>query len=118
MSKPTTRVATALALALILPFAFGMVSAAEPPKPSTSADKSGAPAGEKAVPSPTIDSNQDGKPDAWDRDANGMADAWDINGDNKPDLFDDNGDGKPDDSPKADGKAPAPAQSDGDQRQN
>jgi hypothetical protein len=117
MSKPSNRVATALALALILPFAFGMVHAAESPKSSTDAEKSGAPAGVKAVPPPTIDSNQDGKPDAWDRDANGLADAWDTNGDNKPDLFDDNGDGKPDDGPKTEG-APAPAQPEGDQQRN
>ena len=56
-----------------------------------------APAPEGAVPPPTIDSNEDGKPDAWDRDGNGVPDAWDVNGDGKPDLFDDNGDGKPDD---------------------
>jgi hypothetical protein len=117
MSKPNNRVATALVLALILPFAFGMVHAADSATPSANAEKSGVPDGEKTVPPPTIDSNQDGKPDAWDRDANGMADAWDTNGDNKPDLFDDNGDGKPDDGPKTEG-APAPAQPEGDQQRN
>lgn len=75
----------AAALALILPFAFGTVHAAEPPASA-----------EEPVPPPTIDSNGDGKPDAWDRDGNGAADAWDTNGDAKPDLFDNNGDGKPD----------------------
>jgi hypothetical protein len=59
---------------------------------------------EKAVPPPSLDSNNDGKLDAWDRDANGVADAWDINGDGQPDQVDDNGDGKPDDM-----KNPAPA---------
>lgn len=52
---------------------------------------------EGAVPPPTIDSNEDGKADAWDRDGNGTPDAWDVNGDGKPDKFDDDGDGKPDD---------------------
>jgi hypothetical protein len=110
MSKPSNRVATALALALILPFAFGIVHAADTPKPPTKAEKPVATAAEKPVPPPTIDSNQDGKPDAWDRDANGMADAWDVNDDGKPDVVDDNGDGKPDD-----GKAPPPAKPEGDQ---
>ncbi len=61
-------------------------------------------ASEKAVPPPSLDSNNDGKLDAWDRDANGVPDAWDINGDGQPDQMDDNGDGKPDDL-----KNPAPA---------
>ena len=52
---------------------------------------------EGTVPPPTIDSNEDGKADAWDRDGNGVPDAWDVNGDGKPDKFDDDGDGKPDD---------------------
>lgn len=60
-----------------------------PTAPSTSA-----PEGE--VPAPTIDTNKDGKPDAWDRDSNGSPDAWDKDGDNKPDLLDDDGDGRPD----------------------
>lgn len=55
-----------------------------------------APAPEGTVPPPTIDSNEDGKADAWDRDGNGVPDAWDVNGDGKPDKFDDDGDGKPD----------------------
>ncbi|MGB5077573.1 MAG: hypothetical protein WBO17_08850 [Sphingorhabdus sp.] len=54
------------------------------------------PASQSELPPPTIDSNQDGKVDAWDRDANGVTDAWDVNGDNKPDQFDNDGDGKPD----------------------
>ena len=58
---------------------------------------------EKAVPPATIDTNNDGKMDAWDRDANGVPDAWDLNGDGQPDQVDDNGDGKPDDQ-----AAPAP----------
>jgi hypothetical protein len=48
------------------------------------------------IPPATIDTNGDGKADAWDRDANGMPDAWDVNGDGQPDQLDNNGDGKPD----------------------
>jgi hypothetical protein len=100
MSKPNNRVATALALTLILPFAAGIVHAAEPAKTTKPpmAEKMAAPAPDKPPPAPTIDTNKDGKADAWDRDSNGIPDAWDVNGDAKPDLFDDNGDGKPDDS--------------------
>lgn len=76
------------AMALILPFAVGAVHATEPTKTASPADT--------PTPPPTIDSNGDGKPDAWDRDGNGKADAWDTNGDAKPDLFDNDGDGKPD----------------------
>jgi hypothetical protein len=108
MSKPINRVATALALLFVVPFAAGVVHAAEPAKaPKPAAEKMAAPAPDKPPPPPTIDSNQDGKADAWDRDANGMPDAWDVNGDAKPDLFDDNGDGKPDE-----GKAPPPPSED------
>ncbi len=78
------KVALFSAMALILPFAAGIVHAAEPAS------------AEKPVPPPTIDTNSDGKADGWDRDGNGLVDAWDTNGDNKPDRFDDNGDGKPD----------------------
>ncbi len=111
MSKVHIKVATFAAMALIIPFAAGVVHAADPAKSMAvaekgkdAADKAG---GEKTVPPPTIDTNNDGKPDGWDRDANGLVDAWDTNDDKKPDLFDDNGDGKPDDA-----KAP-PATSDG-----
>jgi hypothetical protein len=103
MSKPKNRVATALALIFVIPFAAGMVHAAEPVKAPDSKEKMAAPAPAKSPPPPTIDTNKDGKADAWDRDTNGIPDAWDVNGDAKPDLFDDNGDGKPDD-----GKAPPP----------
>lgn len=48
------------------------------------------------IPPPTIDTNDDGTPDAWDRDGDGNADVWDTDGDGKPDKVDDNGDGKPD----------------------
>jgi hypothetical protein len=70
----------------------GLAYAQTEPAPTTIAQ---APVG--TVPPPTIDSNEDGKADAWDRDANGVPDAWDVNGDGKPDKFDDDGDGKPDD---------------------
>jgi hypothetical protein len=112
MSKLYNRVATALALILITPFAAGMVHAAEPAKTSKPMGAAAAPAPDKPPPPPTIDSNKDGKADAWDRDANGLADAWDVNGDGKPDMFDDNGDGKPDDS-----KAPPPPPEDDGQPQ-
>jgi hypothetical protein len=83
------------AAALALPFTFGMAQAAETaggPDKGTSA--------EAATPAATIDTNADGKADAWDRDGNGSADAWDTNADGKPDKYDTNGDGKPDsDSP-------------------
>jgi hypothetical protein len=111
MSKPKNRVATALALALIIPFAAGVVHAADPAKTAKpAAEKMAAPADK--IPPPTIDSDKDGKADAWDRDANGMPDAWDVNGDGKPDLLDNNGDGKPDED-----KAPPPAPADGEQPQ-
>ncbi len=58
----------------------------------------------KVLAPPTIDTNGDGKADAWDRDKNGKADAWDVNNDGKPDLFDDDGDGRPD--PKSKTKRP------------
>jgi hypothetical protein len=44
----------------------------------------------------TIDSNGDGKPDAWDTNGDGRADAWDTDGDGKPDATDADGDGQPD----------------------
>jgi hypothetical protein len=58
---------------------------------------------ESTVPAPTIDTNSDGKPDAWDRNGDGKADVWDTDGDGKPDAADDDGDGKPDQAktPKA-----------------
>lgn len=49
----------------------------------------------------TIDSNADGKPDAWDTNGDSRADAWDTDGDGKPDTVDGDGDGKPDAAPKA-----------------
>lgn len=70
----------------------GVAYAQTDPAPTTTSK-----APESSVPPPTIDSNEDGKADAWDRDANGTPDAWDVNGDGKPDKFDDDGDGKPDD---------------------
>ncbi|MBV1687260.1 hypothetical protein KRR38_06120 [Novosphingobium sp. G106] len=83
------------AAALALPFTLGIAQVAEaaggPDKASTA---------QVAAPAATIDTNADGKADAWDRDGNGSADAWDTNGDGKPDKYDTNGDGKPDsDSP-------------------
>ncbi len=51
---------------------------------------------ETKIPPPTMDTNGDGRPDAWDRDSNGVADAWDTDNDDKPDALDNDGDGKPD----------------------
>jgi len=51
---------------------------------------------DQSVPPATIDTNGDGKADAWDRDGNGQPDAWDTDGDGAPDKVDDNGDGQPD----------------------
>lgn len=48
------------------------------------------------IPAPTIDTDGDGKMDAWDRSGDGQPDAWDSDGDGQPDLLDGNGDGKPD----------------------
>lgn len=108
MSKPRNRIANLLAVALILPFAAGLVHAADTYKTTPDKGTADRSTPEKAVPPPTIDSNEDGKADAWDRDANGKADAWDVNDDGKPDVFDDNGDGRPDDSSsKSDPAAPA-----------
>ena len=89
MLKSTHRVAIA---AIALVSASSAVFAQAEPAPTTAAQ-----APEAAVPPPTIDSNEDGKADAWDRDGNGAPDAWDVNGDGKPDKFDDDGDGRPDD---------------------
>ncbi len=95
MSKPKKRVALSIATAIAaLSFAGGAFAQAAPATPT---DKMTAPAPEKEVPAPTMDTNEDGKADAWDRDANGIPDAWDTNADGKPDLMDNDGDGKPDD---------------------
>jgi hypothetical protein len=90
MSKPNKRVALSLITALTALSICGGAYAQSAP----------APAPEGTVLPPTIDSNEDGKADAWDRDGNGTPDAWDVNGDGKPDKFDDDGDGKPDAKPK------------------
>lgn len=109
MSKFRNSVAFAAATALILPFAAGVVRAAEADRPSAESQMPANSVPEKAVPPPTMDSNRDGKADAWDRDANGKADAWDVNNDGKPDIFDDDGDGRPDDPDRtSDRAAPMP----------
>jgi hypothetical protein len=105
MLKPKNRVANSLALLFVISFAAGVVHAAEPEATTkTVTTKMAEPmADNKASPPPTIDTNKDGKADAWDRDANGIPDAWDMNDDGKPDVLDNNGDGKPDEE-----KAPTP----------
>jgi|GEM_PF-1770232 len=45
---------------------------------------------------PTVDTDGDGTPDAWDKSGDGKADAWDTNGDGKADAWDTDGNGKPD----------------------
>lgn len=52
---------------------------------------------EQAIPEPTIDTDGDGTPDAWDQRGDGRADSWDMDGDGRPDVFDQDGDGQPDD---------------------
>lgn len=88
MSKSRISLASVAAMALVAGLSTGSAVASE----------SAAGGGEKAkqVPAPTIDSNGDGKADAWDRNGDGKADAWDRDGDGKPDAHDDNGDGQPD----------------------
>lgn len=54
---------------------------------------------EDKIPPPTIDTDNDGVPDAWDRDKDGRPDVWDTDGDNLPDIFDNDGDGEPDEAP-------------------
>ncbi|MEE9433375.1 MAG: hypothetical protein V3V15_03960 [Sphingorhabdus sp.] len=87
MSKPFNKVAISslAALALALPAA-----AAAQVDTQTGEEKT------QEIPPPTIDTNGDGKMDAWDRDANGVPDAWDTDGDGKPDALDNDGDGRPD----------------------
>lgn len=89
MSKSMISLAGAAAVTLLA--ATSTASFASP-----EADVAGG--GDKAnsAPAPTIDSNSDGKADAWDRNGDGKADAWDRNGDGKPDAYDDDNDGQPD----------------------
>ena len=99
--------AAILSMAGISGMAIAMNGLQSPPEEKMSQEAPPAPpenpsATEGSVPAPTIDTNEDGVPDAWDRDANGVPDAWDVDGDNKPDLLDNDGDGRPD------GEKPAP----------
>lgn len=103
MSNPKSRVALSFITGLCV-LSFGGVASAQ--SAQSPQDKIAAPAPQSEVPPPTMDTNEDGKADAWDRDANGIPDAWDTNNDGKPDLLDNDGDGKPDD--KADKAKPAP----------
>ncbi len=88
------------ALALLVPFAISPAlaqqdNAAAPQESASGGDSQTTPGRDAASPA-TLDTNNDGKADAWDRDSNGTPDAWDKDGDGKPDKFDDDGDGKPD----------------------
>ena len=69
---------------------LGLSAAASAAEPEYSNDK------HSEIPAPTINSDGDGLPDAWDRSGDGQPDAGDEDGDGQPDLLDDNGDGKPD----------------------
>lgn len=93
MSNTFERLALAAVVAATLPFALGAVHAAEPAR------------AQSEVPAPTLDTDQDGKADAWDRDGDGKADAWDRNGDGVPDAVDDDGDGRPDPAAPAESAA-------------
>ena len=88
MSKPIISLASAAAMALVA--AMSTASMATPEPVAAGGDKA------KGAPAPTLDSNGDGKPDAWDRNGDGKPDAWDKNGDGKPDAYDDDNDGQPD----------------------
>lgn len=88
MLKSRTTFASVAAMALVAGISTGSAVASEPP--AAGGDKP------KHIPAPTIDSNGDGKADAWDRNGDGKADAWDRDGDGKPDAYDDDGDGQPD----------------------
>ncbi len=112
MLQPKNRVAIHAAAAITLLFSAGATFAQnEPQIPKKMMKSSAAEKPADAPPPPTMDTNNDGKADAWDRDANGMPDAWDINNDGKPDLLDNDGDGKPD----GDGKTMAPKEKEGGQ---
>jgi len=82
MLKPPTLAVGALTALLMVAVPAG-VYAAE----GTGADK--------ANPNP-IDTDGDGKADAWDTNGDGKADAWDTNGDGKADAWDTDADGQPD----------------------
>lgn len=97
MFKSKKRVGISLATAIAaLSLSGGAYAQMAPEAPPTPDAPTTAPAPEKAVPAPNIDTNGDGKPDAWDKDGNGTADAWDTDSDGKPDAWDKDGDGKPD----------------------
>ena len=94
MSKFDKRVVFSFATAIAALTLAGGGHAQSAPVPT---EKITAPSPEGDLSPPTMDTNEDGKADGWDRDANGVPDAWDVNGDAKPDVFDNDGDGKPDD---------------------
>lgn len=86
------------ALALAAPHAKKdtMPAPKEEPAPASAPTSEATPPPSESIPPATIDTNSDGKADAWDRNGDGKADAWDTNGDGKPDAADNNGDGLPD----------------------
>ena len=80
MFKSTKRVAFSTVTAIAALTLSGTAIAQMGPS-----DQPSAPKPEKVVPAPNIDTNGDGKPDAWDIDGDGKPDAWDKDGDGKPD---------------------------------
>ena len=60
---------------------------------------------DRAAPVPTIDTDEDGTPDAWDQRGDGRADSWDLDGDGRPDVFDRDGDGEADEPEQKNGAA-------------
>ncbi|WP_228243917.1 VCBS repeat-containing protein [Porphyrobacter sp. GA68] len=62
----------------------------------TTAPPTTAPVAPGQTPSPTLDTDGDGKPDAWDTTGDGRANLWDLDGDGEPDAADTDGDGRPD----------------------
>lgn len=103
MSNIKNKAATIGAVAIFAVMPLIAVAAANPDQGALPKKSEGAIAAQddvkhpgNGIPKPSIDSDGDGKADAWDRDDNGMPDAWDVDGDGYPDMLDENGDGRPD----------------------
>ncbi|QLC20979.1 hypothetical protein HFP51_01515 [Parasphingopyxis sp. CP4] len=83
------------------PILFGasLLAASAMAMPALAQDADGnasPPSEDRTVPVPTIDTDGDGAPDAWDQRGDGRPDSWDTDGDGRPDVFDRDGDGEPD----------------------
>lgn len=87
MLKSKKRVGISLATAITaLSLSGAAYAQAAPETPAAPDAPTSAPAPQKAVSAPNVDTDADGKPDAWDKDGDGKADAWDKDGDGKPDA--------------------------------